>query len=76
MDKHNMTQEESSQFNKAVLIKLFEYSKYLYEEEKSRTERIEKKVNIFTMFLGGSFLSILTFLSPEKFVKLFNGSIV
>lgn len=71
-----MIQEESSQFNKEALIKIFEYSKYLYEEEKSRTERIEKKVNIFTMFLGGSFLGILTFLSPEKLVKSFNGSII
>jgi len=51
-----METKKLSDLNKDILIHLLDYSKYLYEEEKERTLRIEKKVEIFKIFLGGGVL--------------------
>lgn len=72
----NHMEKKLDETNKDILLRLLEYSKYLHEEEKVRTERIEKKVSIFTMFLGGSFWGILTLLPIEKLSKLSNGSVL
>ena len=54
-----MRDKNPQDVNEDVLSLLLEYCKYLYEEEKARTERIEKKVNVFVLALGASVISIL-----------------
>ena len=51
--------KQLSSMNDDVLKRLVEYCKYLYEEEKSRTERIEHKMNVFGVALGTSVVVIL-----------------
>lgn len=54
-----MKNKELNEVDNDILERLLEYCKYLYEEEKERTDRIEKKLNIFTFVLGGSVLGVL-----------------
>ena len=61
-----MTDQNQSQVDRDILNRLAEYCKYLYEEENERTERIEKKLNVFAVALGGSVVGVLLKLSVEK----------
>ncbi|MEW6609535.1 MAG: hypothetical protein AB1414_19175 [bacterium] len=54
-----MADQDLKQIDRNILDRLADYCKYLYEEEKERTERIEKKVNIFAIALGGSLIGVL-----------------
>jgi len=45
--------------DRGLLLRLLEYCKYLYEEEKERTSRIEKKIDVFRIYLGGGILLYL-----------------
>jgi len=49
MKSENESPQESNQSNYNILNHLADYCKYLYEEEKDRTERLERKLNIFTV---------------------------
>jgi len=57
--KSNMNKSAVDKNYAEILDTLENYCKYLYEEEKQRTERLEKKVNVFTAALGGSFIAVL-----------------
>lgn len=70
-----MEKRELNSLDTEVLLRLLDYCKYLYEEEKERTSRIEKKINIFSLFLGGGVLVSLV-LPLEKLQLLFNGNIL
>jgi hypothetical protein len=49
-----------------VLDRLAEYCQYLYEEEKSRTERIERKMHVFAVALGATVVVMLGCLPLSK----------
>lgn len=70
-----MEKRELNSLDTEVLLRLLDYCKYLYEEEKERTSRIEKKINIFSLFLGGGVLVSLV-LPLEKLQFLLNGNIL
>lgn len=70
-----MEEKELNRLDKEILLSLLEYCKYLYEEEKERTSRIEKKIDIFSAFLGGGVLVSLI-LPSAKLQLLFDGNIM
>ena len=53
-----------------ILLKLLEYMKYNYEEEKGRTNNIEKKAKLITLFLGGGVIALFSRLPIEKIQQL------
>jgi hypothetical protein len=55
---------------KDILIRLLEYCRYLYEEEKERTCRLEKKVEIYTAMLGGGFWVVFTLIPTDRLSAL------
>jgi hypothetical protein len=61
-----MGKRKADQTNLRILNRLVEYSKYLYEEEKARTERIERKLNLFGVMIGGSIIGVLVGIPFEK----------
>ena len=54
----NMNEKQFLKTDREILNHLAEYCKYLYEEEKRRTERLERKVNVLAVALGGSFVAV------------------
>lgn len=70
-----MENKELNHLDKEILVRLLEYCKYLYEEEKERTSRIEKKIDIFSLFLGGGVLVSLI-LPIDKIQLIFNNGII
>lgn len=62
----NMDEQQLAQTDREILNRLAEYCKYLYEEEKERTERLERKVNVFAVALGGSFVAVFLKLPVGK----------
>lgn len=73
-----MTENKSEQEHAAsqceILKRLVEYCRYLYEEEKQRTERIERKVNVFTVALGGGFVALLLKSPSERILSFIDFS--
>lgn len=70
----NIYEQKPTQTNQEILSRLAEYCKYLYEEEKGRTERLEKKVNIFSVALGGSFVAVFLKLPVGRMSAFINFS--
>lgn len=66
MVTENSGEQEPAQSQCEILNRLADYCKYLYEEEKQRTERLERKVNVFTVALGGGFVAVLLKLPSER----------
>ena len=62
----NMNEKQFLKTDREILNHLAEYCKYLYEEEKQRTERLERKVNVFAVALGGSFVAVFLKLPVGK----------
>lgn len=69
MATENIGEQELTRPQYEILSRLAEYCKYLYEEEKQRTERLERKVNVFTVALGGSFVAVLLKLPSERILS-------
>ena len=70
----NMDEQQLSQTDRVILNQLAEYCKYLYEEEKYRTERLERKVNVFAVALGGSFVAVFLKLPVGKMPSILDVS--
>lgn len=63
-------ESDLSDLSKDILLRLLEYCRYLYDEEKERTNRIEKKIDVFKIYLSGGVLVslILPFGEVHSFV--------
>jgi hypothetical protein len=63
-----MTVEPANQCDLSNLIRLLDYSKYLYEEEKQRNEKLNSATNTYLVVITFAFTfsaSLLSWLSPK-----------
>jgi len=61
-----MMQQEINKVDKNILIRLAEYCRYMYEEEKERTNRLNDAVKVYIAFLTFTLGIVVFKMGPIK----------